>query len=382
VTASAHGARRSLVFVTDIITPYTIAVMTELAGLADLTVLFATARSGRGQDWAFSDLPFRHVVVGGLARRRGQADLSDYYLSPRILLELARSSPDAIITGGWSFPSYYAALYARTRKRALIIHSDGSSHTEEALSRVQRVSRRLLVPVADGFAPNTLSAAERFRELGARPEQLHHAPHSTNLAPFWAAEPRHDDSRSEIRVLGTGRLLRRKGFDRLLAAFAAAQAEDPRLELRLVGTGPADERLRAETRSLGLKSVEFVGFVDQPQLARIYAESDIFASPSLQEEFGFVLLEAMAAGLPCIASSSAGATRDLIRDGENGIAVDPYDQRAWTRALVSLAADPDARRRLGAAARQNSLERTPLATARGYLAGVEDILSQREQRIR
>ena len=237
MTVTTPGTKRSLAFLTDIITPYTIAVMRELAVLSDLTVLFAAAESGRGQDWKFSDLPFPHVVVGGLARTRSQADLSDYYFSPRILIELTRCDPDAIIAAGWSFPTYYAALYARSRRRALIIHSDGNAHTEEGIGRLQRLSRRLLIPCADGFAANTLRSAARFRELGVRSEQLHYTPHSTELAQFWGVERAQRSQRTRLRVLGVGRLLERKGFDRLISAFADASNLNPDLELRIVGSG-------------------------------------------------------------------------------------------------------------------------------------------------
>ena len=378
MTTNTAGTRRRLAFVTDIITPYTIAVMSELATLSDLTVLFATVNSGRGQDWTFSELPFRHVVIGGLSHRRADAELSDYYYSPRTLVELARRSPEAIITAGWSFPSYYAALYAKARGCALIIHSDGNSYTEEHLSGLQRLSRRVLVPCADGFAANTLRSAAWFRHLGAKPEQVYLAPHSTNLAPFWKLERSYDRSQDSVRVLGMGRLLARKGFDRLVAAFADAHASNPRLVLRLVGSGPEHDRLRSVAGSLAADTVEFSGFIDQPQLAETCAESEIFVFPSLQEEFGFVLLEAMAAGLPCIASPHAGATHDLIRDGENGLVVDPDDRQALTGALLSLAADADLRRRLGEQARRDSRARTPLVTAEGYLAAVDAVLAQRK----
>lgn len=377
MTSDTAGTRRRLAFVTDIITPYTIAVMGELAALSDLTVLFATVNSGRGQDWTFSELPFRHVVVGGLSWRRAQADLSDYYYSPRTLVELARCSPDVIITAGWSFPSYYSAVYAKARGRALIIHSDGNAHTEQSLSALQQLSRRILVPCADGFAANTGLSAARFRELGAPPERVYLTPHSTNLAPFWELERSDDGPRGALRVLGMGRLLARKGFDRLIAAFADARISNPRLALRLVGSGPESDRLHTLARTLGVETAEFSGFVDQPELADICAESDIFVFPSLQEEFGFVLLEAMAAGLPCIASPHAGATHDLIRHGENGLIVDPDDRPALTAALLSLAADVEMRRRLGEQARRDSRARTPHATAASYVAAVDAVLARR-----
>ena len=89
----------------------------------------------------------------------------------------------------------------------------------------------------------------------------------------------------------------------------------------------------------------------------------------------------MAAGLPCIASPHAGATHDLIRDGENGLVVDPDDRESLAAAIASLANDPDTRGKMGEQARRDSHERTPLATAESYLAAVEAILRRRESQV-
>ena len=138
----------------------------------------------------------------------------------------------------------------------------------------------------------------------------------------------------------------------------------------IAGSGPEEDRLRRLARELGA-SVDFLGFVDQPDLAAVAAQADTFVFPSTQDEFGFVLLEAMAAGMACIASPFAGATDDLIVDGDNGLVVDPRDQRRLTEALVSLADDPALRRRLGERGHRSSLHRTPRRTAEGYVAAAE-----------
>jgi glycosyltransferase involved in cell wall biosynthesis len=368
-------ARRKIVFVTDIVTPYTVAVMDELAQLADLTVIFSAPTSARGSEWIFGDLNFRHVVIEGLAIKRDDPDVSDYYLDPRILAHLARASPEVIICAGWSVPTWYAALYCMVSSSALVIHSDGTPLTERNLSTVQRRSRSLLVRRANGFAANSRQAAQRFIDLGATPATVHAAPHSTRLEPFWQvgsarAEPTDVGAQGQLHVLMAGRLVARKGFAQALSAIAAAQAAAPGIRSSIAGSGPEEEPLRRLARELGA-SVDFLGFVDQADLAEVAARADTFVFPSTQDEFGFVLLEAMAAGMACVASPFAGATGDLIVDGDNGLVVEPGDDARLTQALLSLAGDPALRRRLGERAHRSSLHRTPRRTAEGYLAAAE-----------
>jgi glycosyltransferase involved in cell wall biosynthesis len=368
-------ARRRIVFVTDIVTPYTVAVMDELAQLADLTVIFSAPTSARGSEWIFGDLSFRHVVIEGLAIKRADPDVSDYYLDPRIMGHLARVAPEVIICAGWSVPTWYAALYCAVSRSALVIHSDGTPLTERSLSTVQRGSRSLLVRRADGFAANSRQAAQRFIDLGAAPATVHAAPHSTRLEPFWEVGRRrsNDDrlgSAGALHVLMAGRLVARKGFAQALPAIAAAQAAVPGIHVSIAGSGPEEATLRRRARELGA-SVDFLGFVDQPDLAAAAARADTFVFPSTQDEFGFVLLEAMAAGLACIASPFAGATGELIVDGDNGLVVGPGDDARLSQALLSLAGDPALRRRLGERAHRSSLHRTPRRTAEGYLVAAE-----------
>jgi glycosyltransferase involved in cell wall biosynthesis len=372
-----RAPRRRIAFVTDILTPYTVAVMDELAQLVDLTVIFSAPTSARGCEWIFGDLNFHHVVIEGFAIKRADPDVSDYYLDPRILARLARSAPEVIICAGWSVPTWYATLYCAVSGSALVIHSDGTPLTERKMSAVQRASRAMLVRRADGFAANSRQAAQRFIDLGAAPATVHPAPHSTNLEPFWQVGRRRvgdhgdlTDVPGRLDVLMAGRLVPRKGFAEVLHAIAAAQAAEPGIRLLLAGSGPDEDRLRGLARELDA-SVEFVGFFNQPDLAAVAAQADTFVFPSTQDEFGFVLLEAMAAGMACIASPFAGATDDLIVDGDNGLVVDPRDQGRLTEALVSLARDPARRRRLGERGHRSSLHRTPRRTAEGYVAAAE-----------
>jgi glycosyltransferase involved in cell wall biosynthesis len=145
-----------------------------------------------------------------------------------------------------------------------------------------------------------------------------------------------------------------------------------------VGSGPEEPRLRELAADLGLGTdVEFRGFVDQPELAAVYAEADIFAFPTLDDPFGIVVLEAAAAGLPVVASPFGGATLDLIEDGHNGFVIDPNDIVGWACALTRLADDPSLRQRLGSRAHQVTLTRTSAHAAEGYVEAVHSALRRK-----
>ena len=367
--------RPRVAFLTDIITPYMAAVMEALAERVELTALFCSRSGTRAASWAFEDgLPFRHRVLGGWAIRR-TADSTDFYPSPRILRAVAYERPHAVISGGFSFPSAYAAAYGGLRGAGLVIHSDGTSYSERNLGRAQLAARALLVRAAGAYVGNSEPAAQRFIELGAPPERVFRALHTTNMAPYWEVHRRRMRSSAadtgSLRLVTVGRLIPRKGVDRLLRAVAVARAAEPGIRLAVVGSGPEEAALRALTAELGLvETVEFRGFVDQPGLPAVYEAADAFAFPTLDDPFGIVLLEAAASGLPLVASPFGGATLDLVEEGRTGYVVDPGDTHALARALLSLARDPAVRLAMGAAAHASTRTRTPAAAADGYARAV------------
>jgi glycosyltransferase involved in cell wall biosynthesis len=374
------GTRPRVAFITDIVTPYMVAVLGALASRVELTAIFCATSGTRGAEWVF-DAPFAfpHRVLDGPRIPRRSHDAADIYPNPDILRALVVERPAAVISGAFSFPSMFAALYGRMSGARLIIHSDGTAYSERRLGPGQILSRRLLLREAAACVGNSEPAAKRFVELGAAPERVFRAPHTTNIAPFHAiARKRLSSSLPERRgtvVLHVGRLIPRKGIAWLIRAVAEAASEVP-IQLLLVGSGPEEPRLRRLAHALGIApQVEFRGFVDQDGLPAVYAEADIFAFPTLDDPFGIVVLEAAGAGLPIVASPYGGATLDLLENYRSAFIVDPRDTGAWSRALVSLARDFELRRRLGARAHEVTLGRTPEHAADRYAEAVRAALT-------
>ena len=154
-------------------------------------------------------------------------------------------------------------------------------------------------------------------------------------------------------VLAVGRLIEQKDHATLLRAFARVHSTHPDTHLAILGWGRLDAELHGLVRELGLEgSAHLLGRVEpRDWLAR----ADVFAHTSRWEGFGLVLLEAMLAALPVVATR-VSAVPEIVVDGETGLLVDAGDVKGVSSALTRLLDDPDLRARLGAAGRARARE--------------------------
>ncbi|MGB9873305.1 MAG: glycosyltransferase, partial [Anaerolineae bacterium] len=165
-----------------------------------------------------------------------------------------------------------------------------------------------------------------------------------------------------------GRLTEQKGMDILLEALHGLEPRKWDLRLWLIGDGPQRSMLETRARQLGLETrVQFLGWrYDVPDLL---VASDIFVLPSRYEAMPMTILEAMAAGLPCVVTD-VGDNALLVEDGVNGRVVSPEDPAALAGALRDLIQSPGARRVMGDAARRKaqhySVERMVACTLAVY----------------
>jgi len=157
-------------------------------------------------------------------------------------------------------------------------------------------------------------------------------------------------------VLALGRVVDKKGFDLLLAGYAAMDPADRTADLVIGGSGPALEHLEAQAEESGIADrVHFVGRLTREQVAAAMAAAAVFVMPSRLEPFGIVALEGWRAGTAVVATSRGGAP-EFIRDGEDGLLVDPFDTAAVARVLGRLLTDDDLRRSLATAGRERVTE--------------------------
>jgi glycosyltransferase involved in cell wall biosynthesis/predicted metal-dependent phosphoesterase TrpH len=199
------------------------------------------------------------------------------------------------------------------------------------------------------LSPST-AADGRLRELGVAAQRIGRWDRGVDLGRFDAAKRDRGPAVDRVEVLYAGRLTVEKGADLLADSFLAARARDRRLHLLLAGAGPEQEALRER---LG-DAATFLGRLDGDDLARAYANADVFLFCSQTDTFGQVILEAQASGLPVVAVR-AGGPAELVEHGRSGLLCPP-DAEAIAAAVTGLSASPERRERL----------------ARGGLAAVRD----------
>ncbi|HEX4836929.1 MAG TPA: glycosyltransferase family 4 protein, partial [Solirubrobacteraceae bacterium] len=150
-----------------------------------------------------------------------------------------------------------------------------------------------------------------------------------------------------VNILFVGRLEKRKGLGDLLRAYRSMNARLPHTRLIIVGDGPLRGKLESYISRHHLPNVILAGFVPDTVKPRYYASADIFCAPATgAESFGIVLLEALASGLPVVATEVPGYM-SVLEPGRDSVTVPAKSWRELAASLVVLARDPDLRRRLG-----------------------------------
>lgn len=151
-------------------------------------------------------------------------------------------------------------------------------------------------------------------------------------------------------IVSAGRLVKAKGFHTLIEAFAPIAAAHPEWRLRIHGSGPDRDRLRALIHERHLYNHVFL-MGSAPLLDTELAKASVFALASRHEGFGMVLAEAMSHGVPPVSFDCPYGPREIITDGEDGLLVPLGDTAALTTALTRLVEEPATRHVLGTKAR-------------------------------
>jgi len=221
---------------------------------------------------------------------------------------------------------------------------------------IEIIKKLFLLPY-DGVLTPTLRSRDYMRFFGFRPDRLalgYSALSVDRIAAMSGLPPAPDGTPfAERDFAAVARLVRKKNLTMTINAFALwlKQTKHPR-NLHLLGNGPLEAELRQQVESLGIADrVIFHGFVQTDAVSRQLGQSLCLLLPSIEEQFGLVVIEAQAVGLPVLAGRNVGACDVLIEPGINGYVLDPNNAESCAAFMLELSEDEEKWRRFATAAR-------------------------------
>ncbi len=374
-----------VVLLTNILAPYRVPVFSELNRELDgqLTVVLVAETEAQRQ-WKIrrDGLPFKCRILKPGLMPRGLAEQTA--AARRMWGVLGEEQPSAIVSGGYDYlPAWVAYGYARLRGIRFLLWVESNLHDLRKTSGLRERLKRRIVRGADGIIVPGQASAAYARSLGATEAKIYFAPNAVD-GDFFAREAGHfDAARERARrglparlLLYVGRLVREKGVYDLLEAFRIVIQTLPDVGLVIVGDGPERAALEEICEQQQIAQVYFEGFRQQEELPYYYALADLLVFPTHSDPWGLVINEAFSCGLPVVASRVAGASADLVREGQTGAVVEPRQPVQLAAAIVRLLGNPQHLCHMGLECRRVIQQFSPVACARGIAIALKEESSQ------
>ena len=355
--------------------PHRIAAFNALAADPDLDVEYiylAESDPSRAWDTHQEEMRFRHRSLRERWQlRRGQ---SYVHLTSGLRGALHELRPDVLVVGGWDQAAYLQAYGLRPFLNTKFLWWVESNQRDRRPERAAlRFAKQRLLSSVDGVVVPGSASRDYVIALGAPTDRIWVAPNAVDNERYRRGTVDRSGRSGPVQVLFAGRLESAKGVLTLLDAWSLIGRGR---ELTIVGDGALRERMAERVRCSVMAPVRMLGHLERDDLVGRYAEADLFAFPSVSDPWGLVLNEAMAAGLPVVATSAPGAVDDLVHQGRNGLIVEPLDAAALADAIVTLSDDPELRFQMGAESSAIIRGFEPIAWATGMRNAVLGVLGR------
>lgn len=292
--------------------------------------------------------------------------------------------PDVVAVHGWSERyALFVLAWAVERRVPVVMMSDSTATDFSRLALKEWIKRRLVRLAQAGLVGGSLQAAYIIG-LGMAESRVFKGYDVVDNA-YFACMARLRQSTERLNrlpnrnyFLASSRFIPKKNLQRLLEAFAAYSrlAKPQGWELVLLGDGDLRPELERQRIRLGLESVVHMpGFMQYGDLPDYYAWAGAFIHASTTEQWGLVINEAMASGMPVLVSERCGCAPDLVENTRNGFTFDPYDVDALANLMLKMSSGDCDRVAMGRASREIISRWTPDNFAEGLAQAVEAALS-------
>ncbi len=265
----------------------------------------------------------------------------------RLESAFANRSIQAMAINGWGFRTSLAAVRFCRQKRIPMILMSESTPWDEPRMFLKEWIKRKIVSVFSSALVGGGAHTEYLEQLGLARDSIYtgyDVIDNEYFARGAISDKATQDGQkihqnlTEPFFLASGRFIPKKNHLMLLSAYSEYRkmAENP-WDLVILGDGPLRDSLESQIQMLKLTHcVHLPGFIQYPDLPVYYSLARAFLHPSLTEQWGLVVNEAMASSLPVLVSNRCGCARDLVQEGINGLILDPESPSAWVQGMVQL----------------------------------------------
>lgn len=349
---------KRVLIITNIPNPYRIPLFNllskELNRLGDKLLVAFGAKGYKRRKWQFNletEAQFDYKFLNSKLFRLGSDEKVLFTYGG--LYKLIRDyKPDVTVVTGFSPATLKLFFISLIRKINYIIWSGSINTKGRSDSLLRKFYRKLLLRRAASFIAYGTLAKEYLLKLGAEPGKIFISFNTTDI-DFYKRETERKLQNlirpDEIKhLLYIGHLSRGKRVDLLINIASELKILRNDFIIDIVGDGPENNKLKSQVEKLQLSSyIRFHGFRQQNEIPEFLTQADLFLFPSEYDIWGLVLVEAMAAGVPCIASVHAGASQDLIIENETGFKVDFEETESVVKKVNSLLSDTGELKRVG-----------------------------------
>ena len=306
--------------------------------------------------------------------------------------------PDVVCVSGWGLSVSVAAMKWGAARSVPIVMLSESNEFDEARSPIKEFIKRRLVGLCSAGLAGGSPQADYLVKLGL-PTECVFKGYDVVDNRFFSEEAKKqgDGSRELVKTkspyfLACARFGKKKNLPGLIRAYSRyrGKALHAALDARrstlfdLVITGEGEERLKIERtlRECGVSDhVHLVGAKGYAELPSYYAHAGAFIHASTTEQWGLVVNEAMASGLPVLVSNRCGCATDLVKEGENGWTFDPTNEEQMADLMLEIAGDEERRKAMGAKSREIISEWGPERFASGVKAAINAALAAPRKRV-
>lgn len=297
-----------------------------------------TSRNEDNRAWNIQEekLINTRILESRILKIKNKLDTRYVHLPANIGKELNSIQPDIVAAEEYNPSALQGMWWAKLHGKKFIHWTDGTLHSERNIGKVQKLTRKIICSNADACIASSTKAKEKLMAWGVPEEQIFISLLTVDISKYRELQ------REPVpgRILYVGSMIPRKGLDLLLDALKYVTVP---FELRIVGNGTPEEisglKAIAEANEIAEK-VTFCGFQQGDALREEYRKAQVFVLPTREDCFGLVLLEAMCAGVPIVASKYADGAYDVIAEGENGYIEDPFQPELFGKAIERALVTP------------------------------------------